>query len=70
MDIGKSKRKKIKRGFNKLHTKLNSIRLNDSKLGIIPHNQILWYISTIIDNVIEVVTPQDRDDEFDYYPGE
>lgn len=68
MHIGKSKRKKIKSGFNKLRTKLNSIRLNDSKLGIIPHNQILWYVSATIENVLDVVTPQDRDDKFGLSP--
>lgn len=63
MDIGKSKRKKIKSVVNKLQTKLNTIRLNDSKLGIIPHNKLLllWYVSTTIENVIDVVTPQVQD---------
>lgn len=68
MEIGKSKRKKIKSVVNKLQTKLYNIRLNDSELGIIPHNKLLWYVSTTIENVIDVVTPQDRDDKFGLSP--
>ena len=71
MDIGKSKRKKIKSVVNKLQTKLYNIRLNDSTLGIIiPHNKLLllWHVSATIENVLDVVTPQDRDDKFGLSP--